>query len=57
MELTILDGLLLDSGISIKYYTEDNFLITGESSTTKLNNSRKPLYVETWTESLIAMSA
>jgi hypothetical protein len=53
MELIILDGLLLDSGISAKYYTEDNFLITGESSTTKLNNNRKPLYVETWTESLI----
>lgn len=59
LSLHILDGLLLESGIVAKYYTEDNFLISEKSGMKKthpkyLDTKRQPLYIENITSALIA---
>jgi hypothetical protein len=57
LELLVLDGVLLENGISLKFYTEDNFLLIGQSHPRHLDQTRRPLFVEILQDSLVASAS
>lgn len=46
LELMVLDGLLLENGISLKFFSENNFMLPRNSNPQLLDQTKRPLYVE-----------
>ena len=46
LELMVLDGLLLENGISLKFFSENNSMLPRNSDPQHLDQTKRPLYVE-----------